>query len=140
MTLAACNEKVSVSYPEPNSLIEKEEFVAILTELTVLESAYQTKYVQVTRYSGLLQQQSDSIFRVFKTDRNVFEESMDYYAHHQEQLVKIYEQVKVNLEKRKEELSLVMDGGSDNNNLQETVSDGHHIMTEEDLGRLNSSN
>lgn len=140
MTLASCGEKVSVSYPEPDQLIEKVEFVEILTELTFLESAYQVKYVQVTRYSHLLQQQSDSIFRVFKTDRNSFEESMEYYAHHQEQLAEIYELVKANLEKRKEKLSVHHIDVNADNNQQKITLDSNRVMTEEDLGQLNSPN
>lgn len=140
MTLASCGEKVSVSYPEPDQLIEKVEFVEILTELTFLESAYQVKYVQVTRYSHLLQQQSDSIFRVFKTDRNSFEESMEYYAHHQEQLAEIYELVKANLEKRKEKLSVHHIDVNADNNQQKITLDSNRVMTEENLGQLNSPN
>lgn len=138
MVLFSCSEKASVSYPEPDSLLGKEEFVEILTELTFLESAYQIKYIQVTRYSNQLQQQSDSIFKVFKTDRNVFEENMDYYTHHQEQLAEIYQLVKANLERKKEELLLQTDGGTENS--QPEISTDDRIMTEEDLGRLNSPN
>ena len=140
MTLVSCSEKASVSYPEPDNLLKKEVFVEILTELTFLESAYQVKYIQVTRYSNLLQQQSDSIFKVFKTDRNVFEENMDYYTHHQEQLVEIYQLVKANLERKKEELPSQTDGSGIENSQTEIGTDENRIMTEEDLGRLNSPN
>lgn len=102
--LASCRGKVSVSYPEPDHLLEEEQMIGIITELSIIEAVYQMKYIQISRYSTLLQQDADSIFRIFGTDKNVFEESMTYYSHHQLEMVEIYQSVKLNLEKRQSEL------------------------------------
>jgi hypothetical protein len=133
LVFTACSEKASESYPEPDNLLEKEEMVEILTELTFLESAYQVKYIQVSRYSSLIDQQADSLFRALGTDKKSFEESIEYYTRHQEDLVEIYQQVKSNFEKRIAELPPVTDE-------QGVVSETSRIMTEEDMGRLNSAN
>lgn len=102
--LVSCKGSISGFYPEPDNLLSKEEMVDILTELAIIESAYQMKYVQVTRYSKVLQQDADSIFRAFKADRHTFEESMTYYGYHQEELIEIYQYVKANLEQRQADL------------------------------------
>jgi hypothetical protein len=91
------------------------------------------KYIQVSRYSSLIDQQADSLFRALGTDKKSFEESIEYYTRHQEDLVEIYQQVKSNFEKRIAELPPVTDE-------QGVVSETSRIMTEEDMGRLNSAN
>lgn len=93
-----------MDYPEPENLLDKERMTDVLTELSIIEAAYQMKYIQVSRYSSVLLQDADSVFRVFNTDKDAFDASMDYYGHHQQELAEIYQAVKVNIEKRQAEL------------------------------------
>lgn len=131
--LVSCHENATVSYPEPDNLLEKEQMTKVLTELTLLESAYQTKYIQVSRYSSLINEQADSLFRALGTDKKTFDESMEYYSRHQEDLLEIYQQVKSNLEKRINEWQPLLEE-------EIVVPESDRIMTEEDMGHLNSSN
>lgn len=104
--IASCQIDYSDAYSEPDSVLTPVQMVDILTELSIVEAAYQSKYIQVSRFSSLLQKEADSIFTVFKTDRTVFEENMTYYAYQREELKGIYQQVKANLEKRKSEIKI----------------------------------
>lgn len=142
--LVSCHDKTSVSYPEPDRLIGREEMIGIMTELSVAEALYQMKYIQVTRYSYLLQQDADSIFRIFGTDKEAYEESMTYYAHHQEELAGMYQEVKANLEKRLAGLPQEPEGdlpqtngsGTGDRTIKEIRDTGKiniRIRTEEDL-------
>ncbi len=103
---SSCQIDYSDAYSEPETVLTPEQMTGILTELAVVEAAYQSKYIQVSRFSSLLQKEADSIFTTFKTDRTVFEENMTYYAYQREELKEIYQQVKVNLEKRKSEIKI----------------------------------
>lgn len=130
--MASCQIDYSDVYSEPDELLTSEQMVDILTELSVVEAAYQAKYIQVSRFSSLLQKEADSIFTTFKTNRTVFEENMTYYGYEREELREIYQQVKVNLEKRKSEIKI------DPDELPETIPVKKEdtipkILTEEDL-------
>lgn len=135
-SFASCKEKTSLSYPKPENLIEREQMIGILTELSVVEAGYQVKYIQVTRYSYLLQQDADSIFKVFGTDKQAYDESMTYYTHHQEEMLEIYQAVKVNLEKKLAELPQEVETETEERIIKEIRDEDNvnlRIRTEEDM-------
>lgn len=98
--LFSCKEDVPVERPEPKNLLSAEEMIKIMTDLTVVEAAYQMRYVQVSRYSHLMQKAADSIFLIHKTNRTNYESSFDYYTGDQLEMVKIYQAVKLNIENK----------------------------------------
>lgn len=131
--IGACQMDYSDAYSEPDQLLRPEQMVGILTELSIVEAAYQSKYIQVSRFSSLLQKEADSIFTVFKTDRTVFEESMTYYGYQREELKGIYQQVKVNLEKRKSEIKIDPNEIPDVPPVKKEEDTIPKILTEEDM-------
>lgn len=132
--LFSCKERVSSEFPAPDNLLSQQQMITILTELSVVEASYQMKYIQVSRYSTVLQKDADSIFNVFKTDNNAFEASMEYYGYHQEKLAEIYQTVKENIEKRQRELP---DVSEEITVVQDTVptieQSTAKVLTEEDI-------
>lgn len=90
---------------KPQDLIPKSDMVQILTELSVLESVYRQKYIQVKRYSSILQQKSDSIFEIYHTDSIAFRQSMEYYGFYQIELKDIYQQVAANIKQKQKALN-----------------------------------
>ncbi|HNS41526.1 MAG TPA: DUF4296 domain-containing protein [Taishania sp.] len=95
--LFACKPTVEVGAEKPATLLTKEQMVAILTDLTIMESVYQQKYIQVPRFSYLMIKEADSIFKKHGTSQLVFDANMDYYSADLEALESIYQQVKSNL-------------------------------------------
>lgn len=102
--IAACGRESVDKFPEPDNLVEKEQLIPVLTDLSIIESVYQVKYIQVSRYSTLLQREADSIFQKYNITREDYENSMEYYSHNQEEMLEIYQQVKKNIEKQRSEL------------------------------------
>jgi hypothetical protein len=102
--ISACKGESVDKFPEPDNLLEKEQLIPILADLSIVESAYQVKYIQVSRYSTLLQKEADSIFQRHEVTRDDYEKSMEYYSHNQEELMEIYQEVKKKIEKQRNEL------------------------------------
>lgn len=97
--LSACVDSIPRK-PEPEQLIEREQLVEILTDLSFLEAAYQLKYVQVAKYSEQLKKGGDSILRAHGTTFEIFDQNMDYYGSDQAGMMAIYDDVKAHLDTR----------------------------------------
>jgi hypothetical protein len=95
--LFACKPTVEVGAEKPEILLTKEQMVAVLTDLTIMESVYQQKYIQVPRFSYLMIKEADSILKKHGTSQLVFDANMNYYSADLEALESIYQQVKRNL-------------------------------------------
>jgi hypothetical protein len=93
----SCKEKEHYE-SVPKALIPKEKMIDLITNLTILESTYQAKYVQVTRYSWLLQQEADSLFKANGITRQQYDESLTYYNKQHEEMVEMYQEVKTKLQ------------------------------------------
>lgn len=100
----ACYEKPTFSYSEPENLLSEEKMVKVIEDVTFVESAYTSKYSQVSRFNHLMQEAIDSVFSSNDIDREAFESSMDYYANHQQDLIEIYRKVKANLLKKQQQV------------------------------------
>jgi hypothetical protein len=87
--LFSCTDQIG-SKPAPDNLIEKEKFIKIMTELSLVESYVQLKYGHVSRFQETMIMSGKAIFKQYKVSPKQFEESMDYYATHQEQMLEIY--------------------------------------------------
>lgn len=105
MVLVACvGEPASHETEKPANLIPRKEFVSLLTEVSLIEAAHQMRYIQVARYSTLLQNECDSMFQVTNSDREAFEATMKYYSMQPLELKAIYEEVSTEIQKRKSDL------------------------------------
>lgn len=142
--LAACSREVKVIDEKPNNLIDREKMIEILTELSIVESIYQMKYVQVSRYESLLSEKADSIFNKFGVDNIIFDENMNYYLTDQDNMIFIYNKVKENITSRLNELP--KDDDSDDKNKERQVieirEDESPILpmrSEEDMYKINQS-
>ncbi len=142
--LFSCSREVKVIDEKPDNLIEREKMIEILTELSIVESIYQMKYVQVSRYESLLSEKADSIFNKFGVDKVIFDENMNYYLTDQEDMALIYGKVKENITSRLNELP--KDDDSDDKNKERQVieirEDESPILpmrSEEDMYKINQS-
>ena len=98
--LSSCVDSIPQK-PEPENLVEREKMVAILTDLSILETAYQLKYVQVAKYADQLKIGGDSILNAYKVSFEDFDQSMDFYGSDQEEMTRIYDDVKAKLETKR---------------------------------------
>ena len=88
----SCTDQIGAK-PEPSDLIEKEKFVQIIKELSLVESHVQLKYGHVSRFQETMIMSGKAIFKRYKVTPKQFEMSMDYYASHQTQMQEIYAEV-----------------------------------------------
>ncbi|MFN5635111.1 MAG: DUF4296 domain-containing protein [Flavobacteriia bacterium] len=88
----SCTDQIGAK-PEPDDLIEKEKFVQIIKELSLVESYVQLKYGHVSRFQETIIMSGNAIFKKYKVAPKQFEASMDYYASHQMEMQDIYAQV-----------------------------------------------
>lgn len=100
----SCQRSGGEIQEKPQNFLDKNKMINILTELTVIESMYQMKYIQASRFSYLMQKDADSLFHIFKTDSKTFDENITYYNSKPDELAEMYTEVKNNLEKRKAKL------------------------------------
>lgn len=90
----------------PDNLIKEKEMVEVMTELMKLEGHVQTKYTQLTQYYKVIDNSADSLFKAHGYTAKQFQQSFEYYADQQGELLKIYQQVLDNLSKELVELEL----------------------------------
>jgi hypothetical protein len=87
--LFSCADQIG-SKPAPDNLIEKDKFIKIIKELSLVESYVQLKYGHVSRFQETMILSAKAIFKDYKVTPKQFEASMDYYATHQTQMQEIY--------------------------------------------------
>lgn len=92
LLMFSCTDQIGAK-PEPSNLIEKEKFVQIIKELSLVESHVQLKYGHVSRFQETMIMTGKAIFKEYKVTPKQFEMSMDYYASHQTQMQEIYAEV-----------------------------------------------
>ena len=88
----SCTDQIGAK-TEPSDLIDKEKFVQIIKELSLVESHVQLKYGHVSRFQETMIMSGRAIFKKYKVTPKQFEMSMDYYASHQAQMQEIYAEV-----------------------------------------------
>jgi len=90
--LFSCRDEVS-GFNSKDNLIPRDTLVMVLKEMTLLESHVQSKYIQVNRYHKTMKKSGDLILKNYHISPSRYEESMDYYGSHQEEMQSIYAQV-----------------------------------------------
>ena len=82
---------------EGENIIPKEQFTNILEEIHLKESEYQLNRINNTDYQEIL-----SEYNVSKTD---FENTLQYYSERPDLLEKIYEDIELDLEEKRNQLN-----------------------------------
>jgi hypothetical protein len=77
----------------PDDLIEKDSMVVLLKDMSLLESAVQLRYQNVTTYYKIMGATGRNYLKDQHVDPKRFERSYDYYVAHETELMSIYEQV-----------------------------------------------
>lgn len=77
----------------PPNLIDRDTFVNVLTEVQILESAYNQKYVSYAKVDSAMLSHYKEIFTRFEVDAAAFEASMSYYRSDRELIGGIYDEV-----------------------------------------------
>ena len=89
----------------PSDIIDKTTFVLILEEVHMIEAEYQlTKINKKEKSENKLIDDYTKLYSEFKITKSEFENSMNYYSHHSEDLEGIYEEVLSNLQERQSNL------------------------------------
>lgn len=77
----------------PKDLIPQDSFAIILTDLLVLESHIQGKYVQLNAYAEIMSQSGDSLMKKHNINYERFRQSMLYYGQLPQKIDSIYTEV-----------------------------------------------
>ncbi len=84
---------------EPDNLIERDKMVLVMTDLVKTESHIINEYPRLPDYFKAMVKSGDVVLKEHKVSREDFENSMDYYASRQEEMIEIYDEVLNNLSK-----------------------------------------
>ncbi|MCH2224857.1 MAG: DUF4296 domain-containing protein [Crocinitomicaceae bacterium] len=85
--------------PAPKKLLSKEKMVEVMTEMVKLESYVKETYKQVPVYHKLMIHSGDSLLHDFDLNREVYENSINYYSSRQDEMKAIYDEVLEELNK-----------------------------------------
>jgi hypothetical protein len=101
LVLFACKNRQPASVTEvqkPDSLISRSQMVRILTDVHLTEAAL--AYIRTKEKSDkdLSGDYYNAVFSKYKISRKNFESNFDYYKRDQDGLIKMYEDVILNLE------------------------------------------
>ncbi len=90
--LTACSAEIKLP-DAPKDLIERDTMVILLHDLTILESAVQNRYQNVSIYYKVMSASGKALLNEKHIDQKRFERSFDYYVAHSEELQSIYQEV-----------------------------------------------
>ncbi|MDC3253122.1 DUF4296 domain-containing protein [Crocinitomicaceae bacterium] len=93
---SACSPGID-RVPEPKGLIDRQELIPLLTEMTKLEGHVTQKFNTINKYHKIMTSTGDSLLEAYGFTNAQFEASMDYYISRQEEMISIYDQVLENL-------------------------------------------
>tara|TARA_B100000767_G_scaffold78886_1_gene75560 strand:- start:966 stop:1310 length:345 start_codon:yes stop_codon:yes gene_type:complete len=104
LSLFSCSENNSQLMSV--DVIDKTSFVRILEEVHLIEAEYQlTKINKKEKSANKLINDYTKLYSKFEITELQFENTMNYYSNHSEELEGIYEEVLINLKKRKSVLN-----------------------------------
>lgn len=78
---------------EPKNLLDKKEMVAILTDLTLIESSLELNYSQHEGYLKTVKNSGKIILKKYNISEKDFEDNMNYYGSNQVEMQEIYNSV-----------------------------------------------
>jgi len=104
LSLFSCSENESQLISI--DVIDKTSFVRILEEVHLIEAEYQlTKINKKEKSANKLINDYTKLYSKFEITELQFENTMNYYSNHSEELEGIYEEVLINLKKRQSVLN-----------------------------------
>ena len=104
LSLFSCSENNSQLMSV--DVIDKTSFVRILEEVHLIEAEYQlTKINKKEKSANKLINDYTKLYSKFEITELQFENTMNYYSNHSEELEGIYEEVLINLKKRQSVLN-----------------------------------
>lgn len=102
--LFSCSE--NKSQLNSSDIIERKSFIRILEEVHLIEAEYQLTKINIKEKSGnKLINDYTKLYSKFKITELQFENTMNYYSNHSEELEGIYDEVLNNLKKRQSVLN-----------------------------------
>lgn len=91
--LTACTSAEIKRFPEPENLIKEDKMVAILKDLTVMESYVMLKMPAIQQNNKVMTASGIAILKKHQVDTISFSKSMDYYGSRQDKMQEIYSKV-----------------------------------------------
>jgi hypothetical protein len=90
---SACSENPMLGTKKPVDLISTDKMVGILIDLNLIEADLQMKYAHISFYGETMKKSGDLILKKHGFTRKQFEESFDYYASRQEDMIALNNQI-----------------------------------------------
>lgn len=94
----SCTEN-NYSVSRPKNLVSRDTFISVLKELSIVESHVQDNYIHVGAYKDLMKKSGEVILKKYRITPERFEQTMDFYGTHQDEMISVYEQVLDSLNK-----------------------------------------
>lgn len=91
--MSACSTNPMLGTKKPSDLISTEKMVRLLIDLNLIEADLQMKYSHISFYNETMKKSGDLILKKHGFTRKQFEESFDYYASRQEEMIALNNQV-----------------------------------------------
>ena len=103
LVLGACSGEIKLP-DAPDDLIPKDSMVVLLKDMTILESAVQNRYKNVTVFYKVMTSSGKAYLKERKITPERFERSYDYYVVHDAELQEIYTEIMDSLTREGEKL------------------------------------
>ena len=102
LILFSCSEQQNTD----KNIISKEQFTNILEKIHLVESEFQLNKINNTeRYENKLSSDYHQIFSEYKVSKTDFENTLQYYSERPDLLEKMYEEMLINLEEKRNQLN-----------------------------------
>ena len=102
LILFSCSEQQNID----KNIISKEQFTNILEKIHLVESEFQLNKINNTeRYENKLSSDYHQIFSEYKVSKTDFENTLQYYSERPDLLEKMYEEMLINLEEKRNQLN-----------------------------------
>jgi hypothetical protein len=91
--MTACSTNPMLGTKKPSDLISTDKMVRLLIDLNLIEADLQMKYSHISFYNETMKKSGDLILKEHGFTRKQFEESFDYYASRQEEMIALNNQI-----------------------------------------------
>jgi hypothetical protein len=91
--MSACSTNPMLGTKKPSDLISTDKMVRLMIDLNLIEADLQMKYSHISFYNETMKKSGDLILKKHGFTRKQFEESFDYYASRQEEMIALNNQI-----------------------------------------------
>ena len=88
----SCTHELEI-VEKPKNLIPADSFELVLSDLMLMEALVKTKHAKVQDFHLIMKGTGAAVLKKHKIDSLRFQQSMDYYAQKQEELIEIYRNI-----------------------------------------------